>query len=125
MSIDKRNRTGLTEEGALEDINEAIKEISHLNATLPGVFIDSYAAFYPDDEKQQEYFKNYAMQMWNFANSLPELQFYTIEDILEDLNECRVQNDCLNEVLEGRLSDVEMRVSALETEVSICGYTKD
>eukprot|EP00091_Calanus_sinicus_P016468 TRINITY_DN3583_c1_g1_i1.p1 TRINITY_DN3583_c1_g1~~TRINITY_DN3583_c1_g1_i1.p1 ORF type:complete len:321 (+),score=51.83 TRINITY_DN3583_c1_g1_i1:71-964(+) len=55
-SIGDRERQGITEENTLKDINDHIMEIAHLHYPLEGIFLDSYATYYPNDEVQQSYF---------------------------------------------------------------------
>ena len=78
-SIQDRKRQNITEESALFDLNKNLKEMFHLNHSLPGIFIDSYAAYYPDDQVQQEYFSLYTQQLWKFAEEKEAFSFFTIE----------------------------------------------
>ena len=78
-SIQDRKRQNITEESALFDLNKNLKEMFHLNHSLPGIFIDSYAAYYPDDQIQQEYFSIYTQQLWKFAEEKDAFSFFTIE----------------------------------------------
>merc|ERR1711892_596826 len=105
-----RNISGVTEQIALDDINENLRSLTHLNQTLPGVFIDSYAPMFVNDETQQEYYRKYTRELWDLALQAPTLDFITIEDILDDLHTCQQTNDCLGQILEGRLSGVEAKV---------------
>eukprot|EP00091_Calanus_sinicus_P014597 TRINITY_DN32200_c0_g1_i1.p2 TRINITY_DN32200_c0_g1~~TRINITY_DN32200_c0_g1_i1.p2 ORF type:complete len:107 (-),score=30.23 TRINITY_DN32200_c0_g1_i1:55-375(-) len=93
-----RNISGITEDFALADVNKQIKEISHLDRTLQGVFVDSFAPMFPSDASQQEYFQKYTKDLWDMADAMPSLEFRSIEDILEELSECRAVNDCLTDV---------------------------
>ena len=113
-----RNISEITEDFALADINEQIMKISHLNKTLPGVFIDSYAPLYPDDASQQKYYQKYTQDLWDMAVAMPLLEFLSIEDILEELSECQAVNDCLNGVLEGRLAQVQADVMINKAQIS-------
>ena len=78
-SINDRAHQGITEESALLDINTNLQNMFHLNHSLPGVFIDSFAVFYPDDQIQQEYFTQYTQELWTFAREKEAFSFYTIE----------------------------------------------
>merc|ERR1711915_121258 len=117
-AIFKRNASGITEQKALHEINQKIKEISHLNHDLEGVFIDSFAPLYLDDETQQEYFRKYTQRLWEIAGGTPTLEFRSIEDILEDLRVCKETNDCLSELMRTRLEDVEKRSSKNADDIS-------
>ena len=79
VAIEKRNLQGITEESALLDINTNLQNMFHLNYSLPGVFIDSYAVFYPDDQVQQDYFTKYTHELWTFAEEKEAFSFFTIE----------------------------------------------
>jgi len=111
QAIFTRNLSGITEQKALDEINQNIKGISHLNHDLDGMFIDSYAAFFPDDQTQQEYFRKYTQMLWEIAGGTPTLEFRSVEDILEELRVCKEKNDCLDELMRTRLEDVEKRSS--------------
>ena len=79
VSIMNRNISGITEESALLDINTNLKNMFHLNHTLPGVFIDSYSVYYPNDQIQQDHFIKYSQELWNFAKAKEAFSFFTIE----------------------------------------------
>ena len=78
-SIHDREIEGITEESALLGLNENLKKMFHLNHSLPGVFIDSWAVYYPDDQVQQDYFSMYTQQLWKFAEEKEAFSFFTIE----------------------------------------------
>merc|ERR1711915_568133 len=105
-AIFKRNASGITEQKALHEINQKIKEISHLNHNLDGVFVDSFATFFPDDDTQKDYFSRYAQRLWEVARGTPTLEFRFVENILEDLRVCKEANYCLDD-LRKRLDAVE------------------
>jgi len=111
-SISDRERQGITEEDTLNDIIDHIMEVAHLDHPLEGIFLDSWATYYPNDEVQQSYFYKYAKQLWEKANSLPKFDFYTIEDILSQLDDCRAKNDCLNDVLANNITQIAAMVAA-------------
>ena len=62
----------------------------HLDHDLPGVFIDSFSVYYPDDPVQQDHFTNFTNQLWSFAEIKEAFSFTTIEDILEEYHVCQV-----------------------------------
>jgi len=111
-SIADRERQGITEEKTCQDINDHIMEIAHLQYPLGCIFLDSYATYYPDDEMQQSFFYLYAKQLWEKANSLSKFDFFTIEDILDQLDDCRTKNDCLNDVLMNNITELVAQVAA-------------
>merc|ERR1712241_849112 len=55
-SIFMRNISGKTEDWKINDMNEQLKTKFHIDQDLDGVFIDSYAKFFPNDVSQQEAF---------------------------------------------------------------------
>jgi len=118
-AIYERNRTGVTEESALADINQQIRQISHLDHDLSGVFIDSYAKFYPNNEYRQAQFMKYATQLWDYALATPTLEFLSIEDILHELSECQTENDCLCDLIDGQLADIENNISHVKDDMKI------
>ena len=107
-SIIERERAGVNETTALKDINENLKTIAHFNKSLEGVFIDSHA--FPA-EQEQYYFTKYASELWTMASEMPTLKFMDVEDILEDLRVCQKENDCLNNVIDGRLDEMEKNMT--------------
>jgi len=117
-AIFARNRTGVTEESALTDINQQIQKISHLDHDLSGVFIDSYAKFFPNNKYQQDQFMKYATQLWEYALATPTLEFLSIEDILQELSECQTENDCLCDLIDGQLADLNAEINNVKNDVS-------
>jgi len=107
VSIMNRNISGISEESALADINSNLQQMFHLEHDLPGVFIDSYSVYYPDDQTQQEHFQQYTQELWKFAEEKEAFSFFTIEDILDKYHECQEENDCLDGVIDGKLSRLE------------------
>ena len=88
----------------------------HLNHDLPGVFIDSYAVYYPGDQTQQEHFNQYTQELWKFAEEKQAFSFFTIEDILEKYHACQDENDCLEGVINAKLADIEKKYNEEITE---------
>jgi len=111
-SIADRERQGITEEKTCQDINDHIMEVAHLTFPLTCIFLDSYATYYLEDDTQQYYFYLYAKMLWEKANDLPNFDFYTIEDILNQLDDCRTKNDCLNDVLASNITELANRITA-------------
>ena len=85
----------------------SLQENFHLKHNLTGVFIDSFAVFYPEDEGQQSNFTFYTDLLWQFAQNKPSFDFKTIEDILEENQVCQKENDCLNGIIQSRLAELE------------------
>jgi len=117
-SIADRERQGITEEKTCQDINDHIMEVAHLTFPLTCIFLDSYATYYPEDDTQQSFFYLYAKMLWEKANGLPNFDFYTIEDILNQLDDCRTKNDCLNDVLASNITELANRITSNTAEIS-------
>ena len=64
QSIVDRERQGITEENKLKDINDHIGEMAHLQHPIEGIFLDSWATYYQNDEVQQSSFYMYAKKLW-------------------------------------------------------------
>ena len=125
-SIHDREIQNLTEDSALKDINDNLMEIAHLDHPLEGIFLDSYATYYQDDESQQTYFHTYAKQLWETASSKQKFKFHTIEECLDDKeameNEIRWLNDIITEnitqifnKLDANKADIENNSGNVET----------
>merc|ERR1712179_125400 len=117
-NIADRERQGITEEKTCKDINDHIMEVAHLKNPLTCIFLDSYAVYYLEDDTQQSYFYLYAKMLWEKANDLPNFDFYTIEDILNQLDDCRTKNDCLNDVLARNITELANRIYHQGEEIS-------
>jgi len=89
-SIWDREDEGHTEEWWINDKNENLRELFHLDHNLTAVFIDSYAkhGHNVEDDTQQEYFNRETAKLWELTNSLPSFAFRTLEDVLADLDTC-------------------------------------
>jgi len=128
-SIYQRNRTGQTESWWTADKNQQLKERFHVKTDLKAVFIDSYAKqdWNLNDALQQEAFNRESKKLWENLNELNDFEFKSIQDVIEELNQCTAQLDCLNgEVQESILtlkSDVKLlenktRENAMDIEVN-------
>ena len=104
-SIMNRNHTGKTETWWTEDMNQQLREKFHINRTLEAVFIDSYAKqeWNLDDALQQEAFTRETTKLWNLYSNNSKFEFKTIQDIIDELNECKLENQCLTGEIQDEL----------------------
>ena len=70
-------------------MNEALKEKNHIPHNLEGVFIDSWATFEPDDPYQQEAYTRETAKLWDFFSTKERFEFKSMQDILDELYECK------------------------------------
>jgi len=119
-SIKARESHGRNETTALKEVNDMIKKNSHLNQSLEGIFLDSYAVqeWNLDDEVQQTYFQLYAQQLWEAAVARGNFSFLTIEDILEQLDEALTENDRLHDVIDENLTYLNETTAQLRRDVN-------
>ena len=61
---------------------------NNLPFPLDGVFIDSYATYFPDDQQQQEAFARETSKLWDFFSTKEKFVFKSIQDILDALYKC-------------------------------------
>ena len=112
-SIMNRNHTGKTETWWTEGMNQQLREKFHINCTLEAVFIDSYAKqeWNLDDALQQEAFTQETTKLWNLYSNNSQFEFKTIQDIIDELNECKLENQCLT-------GEIQDELKRLATELS-------
>jgi len=117
-SIWDREDEGHTEEWWINDKNENLRELFHLDHNLTAVFIDSYAkhGHNVEDDTQQEYFDRETAKLWELTNSLPSFAFRTLEDVLADLDTC-------TRTLEGDIA--ELKAEMLEVKQNFTEVEED
>jgi len=101
-SIRQRNSTGKNEEWWTKDKNEALRKEYHLDHDLDAVFIDSWAKqeWNIEDTTQQEAFDRETEKLWKYATNNAPFAFRTIENVLDDLDQC-------TRTLEGDIADLK------------------
>lgn len=116
-SIMKRNHSGKTEQWWTDQMNQQLEEKFHIGIELEAVFIDSWAKqdWNLNDLCQQEAFDRETNKLWNLFNNLPDFEFKSIEDVLNELNECKAEVDCLNEAFKNNLTDINLHIQQLES----------
>lgn len=100
--IRQRNATGKNEEWWTKDKNEALRNEYHLDHDLDAVFIDSWAKqeWNIEDTTQQEAFDRETEKLWKYATNNAPFAFRTIENVLDDLDQC-------TRTLEGDIADLK------------------
>jgi len=116
-SIMKRNHSGKTEEWWTNEMNRQLEEKFHIGMELEAVFIDSWAkqSWNLDDTTQQEAFDRETNKLWSLFSVMPDFEFKGIDDVLEELNECKAEVDCLNEAFKHNLTDLNHKIDQLTT----------
>ena len=117
-SIMERNFTGRNEEWWASEMNRQLKEKFHLQTDLEAVFIDAYAKqpWNINDQSQQEAFDRETENLWNLYHLLPNFDFKSIEDILEELNEAKEEIEYLNNIIEKNITELQKRMDDAEKE---------
>ena len=116
--VEDRERQGINETTTLKDINDSIMSITHLQTPLDGIFLDSWAVYHEDDENQQKFLSIYAAKLWETANAMETFDFYTIEDILNQLDECRDETERLNNIITEKDSDIQWLNEVIANNIS-------
>ena len=89
-------------------MNEILEEKFHIGKNLTFTFIDSWAK-HPaslDDTLQQAAFERETTILWNAATSSEEFVFKSIEDILEENKELKVEVDYYKGVLDDNITNI-------------------
>ena len=125
-SIEKREHTGKTEEKFLQEWNSLLSDRFHLNITLPGAFIDSYAKqpWNLDDNGQQTAFTRETNKLWLFSQENDLFMFRTVEDVLKENQKLKDDIRCLNDTLSNDIADLknglnQLNGSLVETKSSV------
>ena len=102
-----------------EVVNSQLREKLHLNITLPGVFIDAKAKFPHelDDELQQEYFNRETTKLLEFLQSGEEFSFRTINDVIEENTELKVENKRLQDIIDDSLNQLFEKMEVVEQNI--------
>jgi hypothetical protein len=89
-------------------MNEILEEKFHIGKNLTFAFIDSYAKKPSnlDDILQQAAFERETTILWNAATSVEEFVFKSIEDILEENKELKVEVEYYKGVLDDNITDI-------------------
>jgi hypothetical protein len=89
-------------------MNEILEEKFQIGKNLTFAFIDSYAKKPSnlDDILQQAAFERETTILWKAATSSEEFVFKSIEDILEENKDLKVEVDYYKGVLEDNITDI-------------------
>merc|ERR1719295_1212509 len=90
-SQDMRKFSGKNETWLTNEMNRALQAKTHLKRNLTAFFIDSWSQmpFNINDQVQQKAFKSETARLWNISQSFDSFEFHTIEDVLQELEECQ------------------------------------
>ena len=118
-SIKERNYTGKTEKKFVSEWNQLLSEKFHLNITLPGAFIDSYAKqpWNLDDKDQQVAFTRETGKLWSFSKENDLFMFRTVQDVLKENQKLKDEIRFLNETLSTDIEDLKNGLSQLNGSV--------
>jgi hypothetical protein len=89
-------------------MNEILEEKFHIGKNLTFTFIDSWAK-HPsslEDTLQQAAFKRETTLLWNAATTSEEFVFKSIQDILEENRELKVEVEYYKGVLDDNITDI-------------------
>ena len=92
---------------------------NNLPFPLDGVFIDSYATYFPDDQQQQEAFARETSKLWNFFSNKEKFVFKSIQDILDALYKCEKETSEDIEMLKMENQDRKIEIEFLTSENDI------
>ena len=97
----------------LKNWNSLLSKKFHLNLTLPGAFIDSYAKqpWNLDDSSQQEAFSRETQKLFSFANSNDVFMFRTVQDVLKENQELKSEVKCLNDKISNDIEDIKEKLT--------------
>ena len=112
-SIMGRNNSGKTESWWTDEMNAQLKEKFHLEINLQAVFIDSWAKqeWNIADALQQEAFERESAKLWEIFSSNSKFEFKTIEDVIDDLNQCQQENECLTGEIQEKLTQLAQELA--------------
>ena len=108
------NCSGKTEDWKINDMNEQLKTKFHIDQDLDGVFIDSYAKFFPNDVSQQEAFTRETSKLWKFFSSQSQFEFKSMQDILDELHKCKGETHDAIEELKREMDDRKVEIGILQ-----------
>ena len=111
-SINQRNHSGKTESWWIEEKNKQIQARFHIEKDLDAVFIDSWSqqTWNLEDQLQQIAFQRETKKLWDLFSAMDSFEFKTIQDVIEELQEC---NQLLDGSIEQLQKDMEDRVAEI------------
>ena len=112
-SINQRNHSGKTESWWIEEKNKQIQARFHVEKDLDAVFIDSWSqqTWNLEDQLQQIAFQRETKKLWDLFSAMDSFEFKTIQDVIEELQEC---NQLLDGSIEQLQKDMEDRVAEIK-----------
>ena len=111
-SMNQRNHSGKTESWWTEEKNKQLQARFGLEKDLEAVFIDSWSQqpWNLEDQLQQVAFQRETKKLWDRFSGMDGFEFKTIQDVIEELNEC---NHLLEGSIEQLQKDMEDRVEEI------------
>ena len=111
-SVNQRNHSGKTESWWIEEKNKQIQARFHIEKDLDAVFIDSWSqqTWNLEDQLQQIAFQRETKKLWDSFSVMDNFEFKTIQDVIEELQEC---NKLLDGSIEQLQKDMEDRVAEI------------
>ena len=104
-------------------MNEQLKAKFHLDKDLDGIFIDSWAKFFPNDASQQKSFTRETSNLWKFFSSQNQFEFKSIQDILDELHKCQGETHDSIEELKREMDDRKVEIGILQDNDFETGFT--
>ena len=68
-----------------------------------------------NDLSQQEASDRETQKLWSLFQKLPDFEFKSIEDVLNELNKCNAEVECINDAFENNLTDINRQIQQLES----------
>jgi len=120
-SQDMRKHTGRDEKWLTQNMNQALQKKTHLNRNLTSFFIDSWSQmpFNIGDKNQEDAFLRETGRLWNVSQTYDSFTFHTIEDVLNELNQCQdtLDNDIAD--LKNQTKQLTLEMDTREVEINL------
>ena len=114
QSVNQRNFSGKTESWWTEEKNKQLQERFHVTKNLTAVFIDSWSQkpWNLEDELQQVAFQRETKKLWEAFSVMDTFEFKTIQDVIEELDECK-------RIMEGSIEQLQKDMEKRVLEINI------
>ena len=112
-SVDDREHSGKDESWWMEEYNKQLQTRFGLEKDLVAVFIDSWSQqeWNLDDDLQQVAFQRETEKLWDSFSVMDSFEFKTIQDVIEELNEC-------TQLLEGSVEQLQLDMKQRVIEIN-------
>ena len=107
-----------TESWWSDEYNRQLKARFHVEKNLEAVFIDSWSQQpgFLDDELQQVAFQRETKKLWDRISAMDAFEFKSIQDVIEELDEC-------NKLLDGSIEQLQNDMESRVVEISLLNDT--